>query len=91
MLALVRMYLHALPEPVFTFSLVTPWLSVLKAEPVAQTEVATRVVRRLPPANRVVVRALLSLCAKLSSNADANGATPHALGRFFGPLMLRAA
>jgi hypothetical protein len=88
MLALIRSYLHTLPEPLFTYSLVTPWLSVLTAE--AQTEAATRVVRRLPSANRVVARALLALCAKLAAHADANGATPIMFGRFFGPLMLRA-
>lgn len=77
----------------------------------AKIEAATRVVRRMPPANRFFVRALFAFFSRLVQHADArsqhilfvsyftifysaacaySGANAMAIGRLFGPLLIRA-
>jgi hypothetical protein len=93
LLSLVALWLQSLPEPAFTFGLLSEWVAILSVENNndvnAQSEAATRVVRRMPPANQVLVRALFQFFRKLRSQADVNGADATAIGRVFAPLLLR--
>jgi hypothetical protein len=92
LLSLVALWLQSLPEPAFTFGLLNEWVAILSVENNdvnAQSEAATRVVRRMPPANQVLVRALFQFFRKLRSQAEVNGADATAIGRVFAPLLLR--
>jgi Ran GTPase-activating protein (RanGAP) involved in mRNA processing and transport len=91
LLALICLWLQSLPEPPFTFALLADWIGVTAKHDDAsvQSEAATRVVRRLPPANQVVVRALFHFFEKLRHQRDVNGADSVAIARVFAPLLLR--
>jgi Ran GTPase-activating protein (RanGAP) involved in mRNA processing and transport len=93
LLSLVALWLQSLPEPAFTYALLNDWVAILSVENGndvnAQSEAATRVVRRMPPANQVLVRALFQFFRKLRSQMDVNGADATAIGRVFAPLLLR--
>jgi hypothetical protein len=43
----------------------------------------------MPAAHRVLVRAMFAFFAHLVPHADASGASAVALGRLFGPLLIR--
>eukprot|EP01102_Stenamoeba_stenopodia_P001870 TRINITY_DN11692_c0_g1_i1.p1 TRINITY_DN11692_c0_g1~~TRINITY_DN11692_c0_g1_i1.p1 ORF type:complete len:684 (-),score=223.22 TRINITY_DN11692_c0_g1_i1:11-2062(-) len=86
---LVKAFLRELPEPLFTYNLFS---SFTKAHAINQDEERVaevkRLVHQLPPPNYLLLRALITLCAKIARNQEVNKMTPNNISIVICPNVL---
>lgn len=86
----VKQYFRDLSKPLMTHQLYQPFLEAVKHES-EQKRVSEigRVVVKMPPAGREMLRVLIRHLHKVAANAKVNLMTPSNLGVIFGPNLLR--
>ncbi|XP_041969229.1 rho GTPase-activating protein 42-like isoform X2 [Aricia agestis] len=87
----LKAYLRALPEPLLTRRLHAQFLAAAKCERREERLCALHaLVRALPPANRELLRAVLTHLRSVAARSDRNLMTVSNLAVCFGPTLMRA-
>jgi len=87
--ALFKQFLRELPEPLLTFELYGSFVKAnLIESDTARLEELRSLVKKLPEANRAILKRLLNLLGKIADNQDLNKMGPTNLSTVIGPNIL---
>merc|ERR1712137_585218 len=84
-------YLLQLPEPLIPFDLYDSFIAAEETvtDRDERASFINKLLKTLPPANRMILQYLIRFLNKLTEHADVNMMTAHNLGIVFGPALLR--